>query len=157
MELTFADRDDLTRTLTAPANSNKIDLGAQQIREYFHIEWKPNLGDLISQFHAALGDATPMHLPVALTGEEKKAIVQQLDRSSSQDPSRLYCNAVQRNPTRADDTPGQRSLYNSQKTELLRPDLFAHLQHDSNVSFRYSDDPADERTDEQILAGFAAR
>lgn len=157
MELTFADRDDLARTLTAPANSNKIDVGAQHIREYFRITWARNLGDLLSQFYAAHGHATPMHLPAALSAEEQGVIVRQLDRSSSEDPGKLYCYAVHRNPVRADGTPGQRSLYNSQKTDLLRSDLFARLQHDCNVSFRYSADPADERTDEQILARFAAR
>lgn len=157
MELTFVDRDDLARTLTAPANSQKIDIGAKQLREFFRIAWAPNLGDLLTQFSTALGHAVPTHLPAALTGEERIAIVQQLDRSSSEDPGKVYCYAAQRNPARADGTPGQRSLYNSQKTDLLRPELFTRLRHDRNVSFRYSNDPADERTDEQILARFATR
>ena len=138
MELTFVDRADPARTLTAPANSSGIDIGAKELREYFGIDWVPNLGDLLSQFAEAVGECILGSIPEVLDAEERTAIVRQLDKSSSEDPRKMYCRAVRRNPPRADGTPGQRSVFISQKTELLRSKLFAHLRQDSNVSFQYS-------------------
>lgn len=156
VELTIADQDDLARTLTAPANSMKIDVTAQRLREYFGIEWSPNLRDLLAQFSAQLGSVVPPRVPERLTSEEQLAAVQQLDRGSNEDPGKLYCYGTRRNPDRADGDLGQRSQFNSQKTELLRPDLYAKLRQDQNISFCYSVDPTAERTDEQILARFDA-
>ncbi len=153
MELTFVDRTNPARTLTAPANSSGIDIGAKALREYFGIEWAPNLGDLLAQFAEVLGRSISGSLPVTLSAEERTAAMRQLDKSS-EDPGKLYCQGTRRNPLRVDGTQGRRSDFNSQKTELLRPELFARLRHDSNISFRYSDNPDDEQTDDQILARF---
>ena len=51
----------------------------------------------------------------------------------------------------------KRSPFNSQKSEFLRPELYAKFKDDSNLSFYYSVDPSEEKTDRQIIASVAAR
>lgn len=155
LELTFIDQGDHARRFTAPANTQRIQATARQIREYFGIEWSSNLGDAIAHFLELLGYSIPRHIPTTLSVEQENAVLIQLHRSNSEDPRKRYCFSVRRNPERADGSLGQRSDFNSQKTEMLRPELFACLQADRNISFCYSTDPEDERTDTQILADFS--
>lgn len=155
LELTFVDRLDVTRTLTAGATPFRIDAGAQAVREFFGIEWKPNLRDLLTQLSTLLGQHIPVQLPTAFGAEERRLVVQQLDEHHREGNKGVYCFAARRNRMRADGTPGQRSDFNSQKTEMLRPELYNRLKHDTNVSFFYSEKPAAERDDAAILASFS--
>lgn len=156
VQLTFVDRRDTTRTLTAPANSQRIAVGVSALRKFFGIDYLDNLGDLREQFYAQLGRAIPAHLS-PLTPEERQVVIRQLDLSASEDPRKVHCFGARRNGTRTNGTPGHRSAYNSQKTELLRPELYKRLKHDLNISFLYSVDSDDEQTDAQILDRFAGR
>lgn len=155
VELTFVDSQDPEKVLVAPANTQGIAVGAKELREFFGIEWVLNLGDLLRQFVEYLGRFIPMNLPADLDSGEREAILRRLGAVDSDDPSRKYCFGVRRNPVQKDGTPGQRSLFNSQKTEMLRPDLFEKLKNDTNISFMYATEPSLERTDVQILRRFA--
>ena len=77
-----------------------------------------------------------------------------MEKSDEIDPDRIYCIRVKRNAIRKDGTPGQRSKYNEQISAVLRPYLFGKLESDTNLSFCYSCDPEDERSDEEILQKF---
>lgn len=157
VELCFSDRADLDRTLCAPANSAMIDTDAKTLREYFGIQWAPNLGDLLRQFTQELGHAIPDHLPTNLPDVENRAILHHLNRSDAQDPTKLYCIGVRRNASRPDGTPGQRTAYNTQKTRMLRPALYEKLGGDPGLSFCYSSDPADQLDDNTILERLSHR
>lgn len=157
VKLTFVDGSDTSRTLTAAANTKRLAVGAREIREYFGIEYAPNLGEILTQFCEELGKSIPARLPAALSPEEKAVVLSQLDRSSSEDPNKVYCYDVRRNGTRPDGTPNRRSPFNSQKTEMLRPTLYEALKADENLSFYYSDDLGDERSDTQIFQSFDGR
>lgn len=156
LELTFADRDNLARTLSAPANSYRIDITAQEIREYFGIEWAPNLSELLMEFYAYLGTVIPTALPESLTDEERAAVLPLLSGGDSRDPDRLYCFALRRNGNKSNGEPIARSEFNAQKAELLRPSLFERLKDDPFVSFCFSLEASDERSDAEILRSFAA-
>lgn len=56
-----------------------------------------------------------------------------------------------------DGTPNGRSVENSNKAEILRPDLYKRYFSDTNLSFFFSDDPTEERTDREIIESFAKR
>lgn len=157
VKLTFVDGSDTGRTLTAPANTKSIKVGVTEIRKYFGIEYAPNLKDFLPQFYEQLGRFIPPKLPVALSSAEKAVVLSQLDKSTSEDPNKVYCYDVRRNGTHPDGVPNQRSPYNSQKTAMLRPALYEALKADKNLSFYYSIDPDDERSDREILEGFNSR
>ncbi|MGO4956757.1 DUF6037 family protein [Luteococcus sp. Sow4_B9] len=155
VELCFADRHDLARCWTAPANSGglMIDIAdLTEFRRFFGIAYVPNLGDLREQFATALGRHVPDRLPKSLAPEERRALVHRLDVTDGEDPSKVFCTHMRRNPPLGDGSPGRRSSFNSQKTELLRPALFELLRDEHNLSFCYSSDAHKERTDQEILA-----
>ncbi|MCL2543092.1 MAG: DUF6037 family protein [Nocardioidaceae bacterium] len=151
VQLTFVDAHDPTRTLTAPANTVRIAVDAQELRVFLGISWSENLGDLLAQFYADLGRFVPMRPPEMLDAAARTVVLRELSAGDSEDPNKVYCIGVRRNTERADGTPGRRSAYNSQKTDLLRPDLYKHLRDDPNLSFRYSTNAGDEKSDAEIL------
>ncbi|MGV0396732.1 DUF6037 family protein [Corynebacterium suicordis] len=152
VELCFADCSDLSRTLVVPANSRKLmpdDLA--EFRDYFGIRWVDNPGEFLQQFAERLGPNVPGHV-VRLSPVEQEAVRDRLLASDSEDPAKVYCTGVMRNRSSANRTP-----YNAQKTRMLRPTLFARWENDPAISFRYSIDHEDHRTDEEILRAFTGR
>lgn len=155
VQLTFIDVEDARRSLVVSANTRGVSASVKTVREFFGIEWTQNTGDLMTQFYSRLGTWMPASLPEALSPDEHAAVLRQLDDGSSEDPNRLYCMGVRRNGNRADGEPGRRSDFNSQKTEMLRPALIEKLGDDFSISFRYSGNEEDERTDMQIFRQFS--
>lgn len=84
-------------------------------------------------------------------------MVHSLSNSDAEKPNKIYCYKVRRNPNRLDGEPGQRSIFNDNKTRLLRPELYQKLYRDNTLSFCYSDDPQDEKSDEDIITNWTKR
>ena len=91
-----------------------------------------------------------MNIPKNISDEEKGAMVKSLSISDSEDPNKIYCYKIKRNPN-----GGKRSDFNSDKTKLLRPGLFRKFENEPGVSFCYSDDPLKENDDSTILYNFS--
>lgn len=146
VELCFADRADLNRILVVPANSRRLlpdNLAA--FRNYFRVSWVENPGNFLKQFAERLGTHIPDHVR-RLSVAEREAVRERLLDSDSEDPNRVYCTGILRNRTGA-----TRTVYNAQKTRMLRPELFTKWEDDPTVSFCYSTDRADCRTDDEII------
>lgn len=130
---------------------------AQTLREFFGIEWVENLGDILHQFTEQFGKWIPVEIKDLSEGQ-KKAVVRQLGTSdASDDPDKIYCIDVRRSGKKSDGSLKKRSPFNSQKSEFLRPELYAKFKDDLNLRFCYSVDPSAEKTDRQIIASVAAR
>ena len=151
VRLHFMDAQDLARDYEVEASSASLLIrDVKEFRLYFKIEYSQNLGDIIRQFTENLSQCIPLHMSENLTDIERQAIVRSLSISDSEDPNKIYCKNIRRNPE------GQhRSDFNSDKTRLLRPFLFKNFFNDLSVSFCYSIDPNDEKTDAEILYNFS--
>lgn len=151
VKLHFMDAQDLARDYEVEASSASLLIrDVKEFRLYFKIEYSQNLGDIIMQFTENLSQCIPLHMSENLTDIERQAIVRSLSISDSEDPNKIYCKNIRRNPE------GQhRSDFNSDKTRLLRPFLFKNFFNDLSVSFCYSIDPNDEKTDAEILYNFS--
>lgn len=125
-----------------------IDL--RELRKYFGIEYQENIGDILYQFTECLGKVIPLSVPDNILPSQKTAIVQSLSKSDSEDPNKIYCAKVKRNPDGE-----KRSEFNADKTKLLRASLFEHFCNDIGISFCYSDDVSKENDDATILKNFA--
>lgn len=74
-----------------------------------------------------------------------------ISKSYLGNPNKKYCYKVKRNPTKKNGEPGQRSSYNDNITRLRRPDLYEKLKTDKNLSFCYSPNQSDGKSDKEII------
>lgn len=125
--------DNLGDDMQVEANSNGLIIETQKLREYFGIEYADNLGNILKQFTERLGNAIPKTISAGISDIERTAMVHSLSKSDSEDPNKIYCNKVKRNPN-----GGQRSEFNADKTKLLRASLFEYFRNDSSISLKLS-------------------
>lgn len=150
VKLDFFKANDLSCTLSAEGNSKKILIDARTLREYFGIEYSENLGDILMQFSKRFGEFIPVSVPLQFSELEVGLIIKSLSKGDSEDPNKVFCYKVRRNPK------GQmRSLYNADKTKILRLPLFNYFKDDKSISFCYSTEKKDENDDATILYNFS--
>lgn len=150
VKLKFMKECDLKDSLEIEANSNKLIVDAQTLREYFGIKYCDNIGDVLKQFTLQLGNSIPIEVKDEISKLEKEAMVHSLSLSDSEDPEKIYCTKVRRNPQ-----GNKRSEFNSDKTKLLRRSLFEHFKGDDSISFCYSKEKNKEKDDATILKNFS--
>lgn len=150
VKLHFMKTNDLRDDMQVEANSSRLIIETQTLREYFGIEYTDNLGNILQQLTKRLGDVIPKNVPECISDIERTAMVRSLSRSDSEDPNKIYCNKVKKNPN-----GGQRSVFNADKTKLLRTSLFEYFRNEPNISFCYYADPAMENDDKTILRNFS--
>ncbi|WP_273707048.1 DUF6037 family protein [Leuconostoc mesenteroides] len=146
VKLEFLRYDDFSNSLSVFANSYKIDWNVKQFREFFGIQYGPNLGDIVQQFNNHFAKFIPTFVIQGKSTFEKLAMVYGLDGGNSKDPLRCYCYAVKRNPKGE-----KRSIYNDNKTKILREPLYNRLKSDDSLSFVYSMNESDEKNDSEII------
>lgn len=150
VKLEFMKENNLEDSLLVEANSNQIFVDAKIFREYFGIAYVPNLGDIFKQFYGIFGKSIPSIIKIVNTDFEKAAMVKSLSISDSEDPTKIYCTNVRRNPE------GQkRSVFNSDKTKILRPRLYEYFKDEESISFCYSNDECKNNDDATILKNFS--
>lgn len=152
VKLNFMKCDNLKDELPVEASIKQLFIDAKTLREYFGIKYSKNLGNILNQFTYRLGQSVPKTMPdmKTLTDFEKGAIVRSLSISDSEDPNKIYCIGVRRNPE------GKfRSEFNSDKTKVLRKTLYDKFADDHSISFCYSADQTKEKRDEIIYKLFA--
>ncbi len=132
------------------ANSMKIlipDIG--KFRRFFGIEYSLNLGNIIEQFSSFVNKSIPSAVPMDFTRSDKKIMVDYLSRCDSEDPNKIYCYSLKRNAT-----GNYRTEYNTNKALLLRNELYQRFKEDNTISFCFSADARDEKSDEEIIENF---
>lgn len=152
LKIQFMRADNLSNDLACEANSRQLFMDVKAVREYFGIKFAANLGDILKEFRKYFGQYIPAHVRREITDLEKNVKVRSLSLSDSENPNRIYCMSVKRN---ADGK--KRSEYNSNKTRVLRSALYEKFKDDETISFCFSINPEDERSDKKILEGFAKR
>lgn len=120
------------------------------LRTYFEIEFFLNLGDILSQFADRFNEFIPVKVPKSYFNDQKKAMVASLSKSNSEDSNKIYCFAVKRNAKGS-----KRIEFNGNKAHLLRSFLFENYKNDDSISFCFSNNKEDERTDSEIIQFFS--
>lgn len=152
LRVEFLKMHDIRDNLIVPANARGFLTSTQTLREYFGIEWSENLGDILRQFNKNFARFIPNKVNPSKKEDLKVAMVKSLSESDSQDPSKIYCSSVRRNPN-----DGKRSTFNDNKSRLLRPNLYLKFKDDRTVSFIYSSDSEKEKSDAEIINNFSQR
>jgi hypothetical protein len=159
LKFEFIRQDNLDSRLLIPVNVNGfltdiVPIG--KIRTFFGVEYQENLGVFIEQFYEQLADFIPIEVSENKSDAERRTMVADLSRSDSENPNKIYCMGVRRNPD-VDGVQQHRSIYNDNKTRLLRPDVYQEFAEEDTISFCYSENAEDEKTIEEIMRNFAAR
>lgn len=77
-------------------------------------------------------------------------MVASLSKSNSEDSNKIYCFAVKRNAKGS-----KRIEFNGNKAHLLRSFLFENYKNDDSISFCFSNNKEDKRTDSEIMQFFS--
>lgn len=159
LKLEFIQQDDFNHRLLVPTHSNGFMTDIVSIiviKDFFKVEYQVNLGNFQEQFQEFLASFIPTEVVENKNDTERRVMVMDLSKNDSQNPNRLYCTSVKRNPN-MNGVQQVRSIYNDNKTRLLRPELYREYADERTISFCYSENPDDEKTTEEIMNNFAAR
>ncbi len=151
LKLEFLKRNNITDKLITPANVVKLLIDAKTLRTYFGIPYGTNPGDAIQSFYQTLSKFIPKKVSTGKTSDLEVAMVASLSESDRDDPNKIYCYSVKRNPEKSSGGYGERSPYNDNKARILRPTLYEELKNEIHVSFRFSADPNKHEEDSTIL------
>lgn len=159
VEVEFLKVSDLSKKIKAYADFYELSFfSATEFYRFFNINRN---GSSVSgrQFFIDFSRYLSQFIPIEKIVEknnlaEKKAISSKLDRVN---PNARYCYNVRRSGKRSDGTYKERTIENSNKAELERPSLYERYKKDKTLSFYFSDNSEDERTDEEIIMFIAKR
>ena len=90
--------------------------------------------------------------------EEKSDLIRILQgsRCEGNNPNAIFCYAVKRNGS-TNGHKNTRTIENSNKARTLRSFLYYKYREDQNLSFYFSPNPSDEKSDEEIICQVAKR
>ena len=151
-KLHFIKSCNLNDELFCEANSYRIFLQPKKLREYFGIEYSENIGNVLKQFYNYLGKFIPKNMNTNVSEKEKNAMVKSLNTSGREELNKIYCTNVMRNAIGK-----KRTLFNADKTKLLRPELFEKFKDDKSISFCFSTEKEDEKDDLYIIKNFSEK
>lgn len=143
--LYFCDINDESRRLEVNVDSYKLLLDAKKLREFFHIEYSNNLGDILKQFSKKLDESIPSAFKKPQENE-LPYVISSLSKSDSKDPDRIYLKNLKRNGKDKNGKQTYRTEFNSDKAKLLITDdidLLAKVLADDTISFCFSKDKKD--------------
>lgn len=148
--LTFID-DNENRRLDVLANTYNFNIHITELRSFFKVQYAENLGDFLQQFYTNFNRYIPKQFNKP-SKQQQIHIVERLNRNDNDNA--MYCYKVMRNGI-IKDKQRHRSIFNDNKTRLLRPTLYQDFKNDDTISFCYSINPDDERTDTEIIERFS--
>ena len=158
--LTFIDKADETRQLQAYANQQGFNvIGPMNLLDFLYVVPGGSHRDYYTDVLCpAFNIATPDFFSLPTDEHEKDIVTVRLsERDGEPNPYAFYCYDVRTTGTRSDGTPKQRSIFNSNKSQLRRESLYNKLKSEPRFSFFYTDDPTKARTDNEILELLSSR
>lgn len=132
IQLDFLNAANFNHHLLVSANAGGIMLSAEELRRFFGIRYSENLGDILQQFTELLGFHVPEKVSASKAKIEKQAIAHKMAQNGYEEPDKIYCYAVKRNPVIIDAKTGEkkqakRTPENDSKTRMLRRTLYDRL------------------------------
>ena len=155
-EIEFVNRDNIALSIEGYMDFYEVHFkSAAEFFRFWGLHPSNSMRDVFKDFANVLARFIPKSKTVEKGDKLEKMVL--ASRTDPNDPDAIYCCDVRRDGTRKDGTLKERSTANSNKAELLRPNLYAKYKMDRNLSFVFSRDPAKERSDEEIMVLVASR
>jgi hypothetical protein len=145
VKLTFVKDDGTNEELAVFANACKMNISLRDFVEYFEIKGDGSYKDCIKDFYVIFNNQMPDSFQPISKIYEKEA----LRVLNKYEPSNgTCCYDARRNLMPNSNTEYKtRSIFNTEKTKILRPSLFAKIGNDVHISFYYREnDDLDDNT-----------
>ena len=134
VRLTFLDREDIHRVLELDANVYRFDIGVTEFRAFFEVGGIGNLSDFFRRFYMFFNSIIPQVCNQNFDEVTKREVVKKLNRHDNDNA--MCCYSVRRNGVH-NGVQYYRSIFNDNKTRILRKSLYDRLGEDKTISFCY--------------------
>ena len=152
VRLCFMKADDINVFLDCYANSKRITAGLTELRHFLGVEYQKDGKAWMEGFLEFLGKNIPIVVP-APDGFEQTAILNTICRHENRNPNRIYRKYISRNG-KENGRQKHRTEYNAQLASIRFPKLYPKFRDDKTISFAFSENIEDEKTEEEILLNF---
>ena len=151
--ITFIDKQNLSRTLYVSANTVGFNgASIKKIMDFFMVSYIPSAKGFMQGFAEEFNAQMPEQYIAPVEPSIKREIVTQLGRRNNDpDPAAIYCCGTKRNAVKS-GRQEHRTVFNSNKAQLLVPALYEIFKNETTISFCFSSDPSKKLTVEEILA-----
>ncbi len=153
-KIEFIKEKNLDESIYSYANDFEVRFNSvYEFANFFNIE----IGDAKRPLFIDFSNIFEPQIPTE-TKEEKEDVLRciQASRCEPNNPKAIYCYDIRRNGTTIHGN-NKRSEENSNKARTLRPKLYDKFKDDLNLSFYFSINSDDEKTDEEIIYKIANR
>ena len=123
----------------------------RDFREFFNIEYSPNIGDIFKQFKEYFSKNIPIKPNDNINQQERILLYQSLNHEEEE--NKIYCYRLIRLGIK-NGVQQKRSIYRDNKARLLRPSLYEKVKDDKTITFAFTDEGCIEKNDEEILNNF---
>ena len=152
LNLCFMKKDNLEDYLECFANSSHLLVKARELRDFLGLPYNPNGMDWRDHFYIALSKSIPSHIP-ELSAEEERIVYRRLCIHEKRDPNRTYRSYIFRNGIE-NGKQKHRTEFNGQLASYKFRALYPRFADDREISFAFTSNPDEEKTEEQILENF---
>lgn len=152
VRLCFMKADDINDFLDCYANSIKITAGLTELRHFLGVEYQKDGNAWMNGFLKYLGDNIPIDIPTP-DESDQEAIISTICRHENRNPNRIYRKYISRNG-KENGRQKHRTEYNAQLASIRFPKLYPKFRDDKTISFAFSENVEDEKSEEEILLNF---
>ncbi len=153
VRLCFMNADNVNSYLDCYANSNGITAGMTELRNFLGVRYQEDGIAWINGFLSYFGQYIPLRIPVEQDIEENKAVLHTICRHENRNPNRIYRKYIFRNG-KIDGKQKHRTEYNAQLAAIRFPNLYEKFKRDKTISFAFTEDVSDEKSEEEALSNF---
>ncbi len=108
---------DVTRSLSVKANARHFKFDVKEFREFFKIDYAPNLGDIFQQFYDRFNEYIPEEVNLYPTRLENELVIRKLNKNDYD--NNVCCYALKRNPI-VEGIQYHRTIFNAEKCRRLK-------------------------------------
>ena len=158
VRLRFIDRQDSSHFVDCYANSNGLEFEAptsvSDLRHFFKVGYVSDFKTWINSFYRELGAQIPTHYEVVFNNEHIDDAVRVICDHEKRNPNRTYRWSMIRHHVQSDGTQRHRTEYNAQLASVKFPHNYSHFANDKTVSFGFTENSLEEKTEEEVLQNF---
>jgi len=153
VRLSFMYANNINNYLDCYANSKNITAGMTELRKFLGVEYQEDGIAWIKGFLSYFGGLIPKKIPALQDKEGPKAVLHTICRHENRNPNRIYRNYMFRNG-KINGKQKYRTEYNAQLASIRFPSLYEKFKGDKTISFAFTEDFTNEKSEEEILSNF---